>query len=75
MRPFWSNIPDTFNEYFLKAEGQVSEHIGNRFRDYLLNSPNFSMYLHPVTFLQIVNYIKSLKTSSYGHDEIYLAVL
>ena len=41
LRPFCSNIPDTFNEHFLKAVGQATENIGNYFMDYLHNSPNF----------------------------------
>ena len=62
LRPFCSNIPDTFNEHFLKAGGQATENIGNDFMDYLHNSPNFSIYLYPATNSEIVKCIKSLKT-------------
>lgn len=75
MKPFCSNIPDIFNEHFLKAGGQTIENIGNYFKNYLLNSPNFSMYMYPTTNTEIIKYIKSLKTSSCGHDDIPPVVL
>lgn len=75
LKPFCSNIPDIFNEHFLKAGGQTIENIGNYFKNYLLNSPNFSMYMYPTTNTEIIKYIKSLKTSSCGHDDIPPVVL
>ena len=75
LTPFCSNIPDTFNEHFLKAGGQATENIGNDFMDYLHNSPNFSMYLYPATNSEIVKCIKSLKTFSCWHDDISPVVL
>ena len=75
LRPFCSNIPNTFNEHFLKAGGQATEYAGNDFKNYLHNSSNFSMYLYPTTNSEIVKCIKSLKTFSCGHDDIPPAVL
>ena len=42
---------------------------------YLHDSPNYSFYLSPVTQGEIENYLKSLKTSSAGFDEISPYVL
>ena len=49
LKPNCSNIPEQFNEHFMKAGGQTAECIGNEFLDYLNHSPNFSMFLFPST--------------------------
>ena len=54
---------------------QATDTAGNKFLDYPHNSPNFSMYLYPVTNLEIVKCITAFKTSSSGYDDISPVVL
>ena len=58
----------------MKIGGQ-NEDVGNDFMQYLHNSPNYSMYLQPTSQSEIEKYIKALKTSSPGYNDVSPTVL
>lgn len=66
------DIPNAFNEHFLNIpsvpDSDTSDN--NCYRRYLSDSPNFSFFLSPVNVNEIEAYIKALKTSSPGYDEL-----
>ena len=68
--PYCQDVPNRFNEHFLKAGEQNNDPIDEDFEKYLNNSPSFSFYLTPVTQSEIENYLQSLKSTSSGYDEI-----
>lgn len=70
LKPFCDNAAATFNDLFLRFNNLTSDDDGNDFMSYLKNSPQFSMYLPPVSKDEIENYLNGLKSTSPGHDDI-----
>lgn len=75
LKPFCADIPNKFNDNFLRVGGQTQDNVGNDYLQYLQNSPNYSLYLSPTSQDEIESYLKALKTSSSGYDEISPSLL
>lgn len=54
----------------MKAGGLDHDIVGDEYMTYLHNSPNYSVYLSPATQIEIENFLKTLKGTSSGFDEI-----
>ena len=63
LTPNCDDIPNNFNDHFLKAGCSRNDDDGDEFLRYLHNYPNYSFYLSPVTQLEIENYLKLKKTN------------
>ena len=75
LTPQCHDIPNKFNDHFLKAGVLNDDSIDEEFKKYLNNSPNFSLYLTPVTQSEVEKYLQSLKTTASGCDEISPTIL
>lgn len=73
--PCSSDIPNKFNEHFLNAGGNMQDASSNEHKNYLSNSPDISLYLTPVTQVEVKKCILNLKTTSPGYDDISPKVL
>lgn len=73
--PYCHDIANKFNYHFLKVCGQNDDSIDEEFKKYLNNSPNFSLYLTPVIQTETENYLRTLKNTSSGYDEVSPSVL
>ena len=70
--PLSKEIADQFNDHFLKnGNSLLSDNANNYSHDqYLRESPVSSMYLPPVKVTEIEQYLKDLKVTGPGYDDI-----
>ena len=75
LEPNCLNIPNKFNEHFLKFNENQSNINDKNHLKYLTNPPMFSMYLIPVSISETESYLQSLKTNTPGYDDISPKIL
>lgn len=73
--PVSTDIPNEFNSHFLKTTETFNVDQNNNYLKYLVKNPAFSMYLSPVTQVEINTYLQGLKTNTPGYDEISPLIL
>ena len=74
--PPQEDIPTAFCKHFLNTgivEGGLSDN--DNYCKYLNHSPAFSMYMFPTDHKEVIKYLKEMKSSSSGFDEISPKIL
>lgn len=67
----FTDIAEKFNDFFLSACGPLNLEMNtNEHVQYFNNPPNFSMFLTPVSGDEIIKYLKNLKPTAAGYDDI-----
>lgn len=74
LKPCNLDISNKFNDHFLRTDEHNYIHDSNHLR-YLSNPPAFSMYLPPTSPTEIEGYLRALKTSTPGYDDISPKIL
>ena len=68
------DIANAFNTYFANVgenQAKIIDRHGTNFRNYLHSPSTSCIFLKPISCVEIINIVRSLKSShSYGHDEI-----
>ena len=62
------DISNAFNEHFMKNNSVDSENLN--YRNYLINTPEFSMYMLPTDENEVKRYLNLLTTNASGYDDI-----
>lgn len=66
-----TDVPNKFNYHFLNiANIPHNDSNNNHYRQYLLNSPDYSFYLPPVDIIEVKRYLKALNPNAPGYDDV-----
>ena len=68
LNPPHMDISNAFNEHFMKNNSVDSENLN--YRNYLINTPEFSMYMLPTDENEVKRYLNLLTTNASGYDDI-----